>query len=196
MHPKHARGATAVSWDRMNTACGTSGTARSHGRHWLAGHPHRLPQASPRSCFQIPREPVGLVTGLRSGKEKINSLCPTHCCPFPTSCNNSVFVPGKANDRGTDAVRITFKPQKEVPEPWGGCQAASSVVMEANQQDRLPPPPPRLAWSRLPGTLRLGTCPRAVGRWSSPKDSAASGFRSGLEPNHAARCPQVGKVGK
>lgn len=157
------------------------------------GHPHRLPQASPRSRFQIPRQPMGLVTGLRSGKEKINSLCPTHCCPFPTSCNNSVFVPGKANDRGTDTVRITVKPQKEVPEPRGGCQGASSVAMEKDQQAAPPPTPAGLAQA---ATLSAGTCPRAAGRWSSPKDSAASGFRSDLEPKHTTRCPQVGKVGK
>lgn len=49
--------------------------------HWgQQGPPTPPEQPSPTAASQAAR---GLVIGLRSGKEKINSLCHTNCCPFP-----------------------------------------------------------------------------------------------------------------
>lgn len=65
-----------------------------------AGHPHHLPQSSPRRSFQIPSSHgPGDRAQIREGKNKFFVL--RKLLPFPTSTDNSGFVSSEANDRET-----------------------------------------------------------------------------------------------
>lgn len=147
-----------------------------------------------RSCLCIPRQPMGLVTGFGSRKEKINSLCPTRCCSFPTAVTILSLFPGKQMAEETTPFEVRSSLKKKSPESQGGHQAASSVAMEANQQDS---PRPFCPLRRtLHQHIRVGHFCVQLKDGVSPRTALPLALRSGLDPKHTARCSQVGKVGK
>lgn len=144
-----------------------------------------------RSCLCIPRQPMGLVTGFGSRKEKINSLCPARCCSFPTAVTILSLFPGKQMTEETTPFEVRSSLKKKSPESQGGHQAASSVAMEANQQDSprpLLPAPPDAVPAHQSGTLLC-----AAERWSFPKDSTAAGSKIRLGPKTHSKMLSDGK---
>lgn len=163
----------SVSPTRRWAMGGAPGTEWTPWRHWGAsGHPewpatHTACPAFSQKLLPNSQAARGPPIGLRSGKEKINSLC-CKTAALSHSHHNSTFVPHEADDRETNPVHTTVGVLKSSPpEPGEGSPEA--------------------------GLEQVGTCQRKT---IFPQDGQQLALRLGLKPKYMARCPQVGEVEK
>ena len=163
----------SVSPTRRWAVGGAPGTERMPWRHWGAsGHPewpatHTACPAFSQKLLPNSQAARGPPIGLRSRKEKINSLC-HKTAALSHSRHNSTFVPHEADDQETNPVHTTVRVLKSSPpEPWEGSPEA--------------------------GLKQVGTCQRKT---IVPQGGRQLALRLGLKPKYMARCPQVGEVEK
>lgn len=138
--------------------------------HWGPQGPPTPPeQPSPTAASQAAR---GLVIGLRSGKEKINSLCHTNCCPFPQALTIlSLFPVEQIIGKPTAVVfALWWRLKDNPPRAQGeGRQAAPSVATgEGGSPGKGTPQSqawsklhlaPSMGWGRFPVQLKDGGPP-------------------------------------
>lgn len=144
---------------------------------------------------------MALVIGLRSGKEKINSLCYANCCPFPQAQTILALFPAKQTIEKLMAVLVALQGslKKEPPHPgargYGKDAALSSLAVGVQRRVTGEGIPQRLARSRHPHWVG-DTC---LCSWKMELPQGQRGSRLSewaRNQETQARRPQVGKVGK
>lgn len=154
---------------RTEAQWGRQGTVTSAGR--LATHT-TCPSLLPEGASEFPAA-MGLVIGLRSGKEKINSLCRTNCCPFPQALTILALFPGKQMMERLVAVLFALRGslKKEPPRAggWGkgascelGGEAGRRVTRGGHPSEAGLEQAPSLGWGHLPGKLEDGAPSRTA----------------------------------